>query len=329
MNSVDRIYVAGGRTLIGAAILRELKRQGYAHLAGDDHEPDLGDAQAVEAFFERERPQYVFMAAGKSGGIAANQKYPASLMLDNLLVDCHVIDAAYRHGAQKLLYLASSCSYPRLAAQPMSIESLLTGPLEPTNEAYAIAKIAGIKLCAAYRQQYGANFVAGIPANAFGVGDDFSLDNSHVIAALMRKMHDAKLNASPTVEIWGTGSPRREFIFADDLADACIHVMNHYDGGMPINLGGGSDISIKELALSIQELVGYEGQLRFDTNRPDGMPRKALDATALLGLGWRPRTSLRDALAATYEWYVKTGAKIQESPDVRSVLSISLSNSTR
>jgi GDP-L-fucose synthase len=258
----------------------------------------------VSDFFAQNKPEYVFLAAGKSGGISANQKYPADLMLDNLLVICNVIDSAYHSGVKKLLYLASSCSYPKHSAQPMQVESLMTGILEPTNEAYAVAKIAGIKLCQAYCQQYGANFISGIPANAFGIGDDFSLEESHVIPALIRKMHEAKIADAEFVEIWGTGTPRREFIFADDLADACIFIADNYDDPMPINIGGGLDLSIKELAELIKEAIGYRGQLHFDASKPDGMPLKALDSSKLQSMGWQPQTSFRAAVEATYDWFL-------------------------
>jgi len=301
----DRVYVAGGDTLIGAAILRQLRQQGYANVIDASHEPDLTDAAAVEAFFAQVRPEFVFVAAGRSGGIEANRSYPATLMLDNLLVESHLIDNAYRHHVKKLLYLASSCCYPKHAPQPMRVESLLTGSLEPTNEAYAVAKIAGIKLCQAYRQQHGANFIVGIPANAFGPGDDFGLEDAHVIAALMRKMHEARDRHAPFVEIWGTGAPRREFIFADDLADACIFVMKRYDGAEPINLGGGVDGSIAELALHIKEVVGYTGELRFDPDKPDGMPLKVLDSSVLRSMGWKPREPFLEALSLTYAGFVR------------------------
>jgi GDP-L-fucose synthase len=301
MEKNSRLFVAGGETLIGGALLRQLQRHGYQHVIDDQTPPlDLTDANQVADFFARHSPEYVFLAAGKSGGIEANRHYPAELMLDNLLVECHLIHNAYQHGVKKLLYLASSCTYPKLCPQPMRIESLLTGPLEPTNEAYAVAKIAGIKLCEAYRQQYGANFIVGIPANAFGPDDDFSLDNSHVIPALLRKMHEAKTQSADQVEIWGTGAPRREFIFADDLAEACIFVMQHYDGAEPINLGGGEDVSIRELADLALKVVGYQGWLHFDTSKPDGMPLKALDASRLREMGWVAGTSLKDGLEATY-----------------------------
>lgn len=307
MEKRAKIYVAGGHTLIGAAILRELERQGYMSIVGrPEEEPELTDAAQVEAFFARTAPEYVFLVAGKSGGIRANQNHPVELMLDNLLVECHVIHRAYRHGVKKLLYLASSCCYPKHCSQPMRVESLMTGLLEPTNEAYAVAKIAGMKLCQAYRQQYGVNFVVGIPANAFGPGDDFSPEDAHVIPALIRKMHEAKELGLESVEIWGTGTPRREFIFADDLADACIFVMRKYDNAEPINLGEGSDLSIKELAALVKEVVDYPGELRFDTNKPDGMPLKILDSSQLRELGWRPKTSFRSALSATYDWFLQT-----------------------
>ena len=307
MERHSNIYVVGGQTLVGAAILRQLERQGYLNIvARPGEEPELTEAVQVDAFFARTAPDYVFLAAGKSGGIRANQKYPAELMLDNLLVECHVIYSAYRHGVKKLLYLASSCSYPKHCPQPMRVESLLTGPLEPTNEAYAVAKIAGIKLCQAYRQQYGVNFVVGIPANAFGPGDDFSLEDSHVIAALIRKMHEAKELGLESVDIWGTGAPRREFIFADDLADACLFVMQKYDGLEPINIGGGADLSIGELAALIKDVVVYPGELYFDTSKPDGMPLKILDSSQLRELGWRPKTAFRSALSATYDWFLQT-----------------------
>ena len=310
MDKNANIYVAGGQTLIGAALLRQLEQQGYKNLASlPPAEPDLTDREQVRDFFAQNKPEYVFLAAGKSGGISANQKYPADLMLDNLLVICNVIDSAYHSGVKKLLYLASSCSYPKHSPQPMQVESLMTGTLEPTNEAYAVAKIAGIKLCQAYCHQYGANFISGIPANAFGIGDDFSLEESHVIPALIRKMHEAKMASAESVEIWGTGTARREFIFADDLADACFFIADNYDDPMPINIGGGLDLSIKELAELIKEAIGYQGQLYFDTSKPDGMPLKALDSSKLQSMGWQPHTSFRAAVEATYDWFLLTEEK--------------------
>ena len=305
MDRSDRIYVAGSETLIGKALLRQLKAGGYANVIDTGStQADLTDGAEVEATFAAMRPQYVFLAAGKSGGIGANQKYPADLMLDNLLIQCQIIRSAHRHGSRKLLYFSSSCSYPRLCAQPMQVGSLMTGPLEPTSEAYAIAKIAGIKLCQAYRQQYGADMISAIPGDVFGPDDDFDLEDSHVIAALMRRLHQAKMAGEPSVEVWGSGSPRREFIAADDVADAAIFLMKHYTGPTPINVGSGFDVTIQSLAELLKEVVGFEGKLRFDTTKPDGMALKALDSSELLAMGWRPKTSLRAGLEATYRWFV-------------------------
>jgi GDP-L-fucose synthase len=305
VKEISKVFVAGGSTLIGSALVDWLQESGFEKIYGFATEPDLTNAQAVDAFFAATRPEYVFLAAGLSGGIAENLRSPADLMRNNLLVECHVLESAYRHQAKKLVYLASSCSYPRLCPQPMREDALLTAPLEPTNEAYAVAKIAGIKLCQAYRQQFGANFVSVIPANAFGPGDDFSREKSHVIGALIRKMHDAKVDGAAHVELWGSGKPTREFIFVRDLADACVFVMRHYDGSDPINLGTGIEFTIHDLAAMIGETVGYTGRLTFDISKPDGMPRKALDSTKLRGLGWRPRFGFRDALSETYGWFVR------------------------
>jgi GDP-L-fucose synthase len=300
------IFVAGGATLIGQALLRRLEQQGYTQLHGyPGEEPRLTDAAAVEAFFARLRPQYVFHAGGRSGGIVANTRYPAELIYDNLLSSTHVIAAAHAHNVRKMLYLASSCTYPRLCAQPMREAELWSGPLEPTNAAYAVAKLAAVQLCQAYRQQYGADFVAGIPANAFGAEDDFSADDSHVIGALLRRFHEAKGRGDATVTVWGSGSPRREFIFADDLAEACICVMQNYCDPAPINLGSGCDVSIAELAEMVRQVVGFRGKLEFDPSKPDGMPRKTLDGRKLSALGWRPRVALPDALAQTYQGYLR------------------------
>ena len=298
MKETSCIYVAGGDTLIGVALREQLKAGGFLHLVGEPpNEPDLTCPWQVEDFFAAERPEYVFLAAGASGGIHANQARPAQLMRDNLLATAHVVDAAYRHGVSKLLYLASSCSYPRLAPQPMRVESLMSGPLEPTNEAYAMAKLAGLVLCQAYRRQYEAPFITAIPANAFGPHDDFSPDNSHVIPGLLRKFHEARYCGETEVRIWGSGCPRREFIYSPDLADACLFVMKHYDGNEPINLGGGQELSIAETARAIAGVVGYRGRLSFDTSRPDGMPLKSLDTKPLRTLGWTPPTDFHTALA--------------------------------
>lgn len=307
MRTDATIYVAGMDTLIGAAVLRRLRAEGLDPFTDD--EPDLTCADAVDAFFAEYKPEYVVHAAGRSGGIAANQKYPADLLRHNLLVSAHVLDAAHRHGVKKLLYLASSCSYPRLCPQPMAVAHLMTGPLEPTNAAYATAKLAGIELCRAYRHQHGCNFIVGIPANAFGPGDDYHPEDAHVIGALIRRMHEAKEQGRDCVTIWGSGNPRREFLFVDDLAEACLLVLRRYEDAPPINLGGGTDASIAEIAQEVREVVGFPGRLEFDRTRPDGMPRKALDGRALASLGWRPRTPLREALAATYQDFLATEAR--------------------
>lgn len=307
MESDANIFVAGGTTFLGAPIVRALERNGFSQITSPaSGELDLTDAAQVDTFFATNRPDCVFMAAGEIGGIGANQQYPADLMLDNLKVECNIIQSAHQHGVNKLLYLGSSCGYPKLCEQPMRVESLMTGPLEPTSEAYALAKLAGIKLCQAYRQQYGDNFVCGIPANPFGPGDDFDAENAHVIGALMGRMHHAKLTGTPSVTIWGTGAPRREFIFVDDLADACVFLMLNYDGSQPVNLGSNTDMSILQLANSIKEVVGYNGEFEFDTSKTDGAPMKMLDSAPIREMGWRPQTSFEDALDATYGYFLKT-----------------------
>ena len=310
MKRKARVLVAGEDTLIGAALVRRLcaDRRVTVHV-----EPELTNDFEVNKFFELDRPDYVYFAAGKSGGIRENERHPATLMLHNLLVQTNVIRAAAEHGVTKLLYLASSCSYPKHAPQPMEVDALLTGPLEPTNEAYAVAKIAGIKLCQAYAREHGAKFIQAIPANAFGMEDDFSPDAGHVIPALIAKMHAAKLAGEPFVEIWGTGTPRREFLFADDLADACLFVMREYDDThQPINLGGGPVLSIAETAEAIRTAVGYTGELRFNPDQPDGMPLKGLDSRPLRAMGWQPLTPFTDALAQTYDAYVRSQTEWSE-----------------
>lgn len=307
MEKDGHIYVAGAAGFLGSAIVRKLRDQGFSRVIGIvEDEPDLTDGAQVEAFFSRRTLEYVFLAAGKSGGISANQRYPAELMRDNLLAACNVIHAAYRHGVKKLLYLASSCSYSKECAQPMRPEFLLSGPLEPSSESYALAKIAGIKLSQAYRRQYGALFVSAIAANPFGPGDDFSAEDSHVVAALIRKMHEAKTAGARTVPVWGSGRPRREFIFVDDLADACVFAMNGYDDDEPINLGMGSDLSVRELAELVRDVVGFRGEFQFDPSRPDGMFSKLLDSSRLERMGWKPQTSLRAALEKTYDWFLQS-----------------------
>jgi GDP-L-fucose synthase len=299
-------FIAGINTFIGKALERRLGDLDYREIVNHKSaEPDLTDPAAVSNYFEQMRPEFVFLVAGKSGGIQANQKYPADLIYDNLSVALHIIHSANRFGVKKLLYLASSCSYPKKCPQPMRIESLMSGPLESTNEAYATAKLAGIQLCQSYRRQYDLNTIVAIPANPFGPEEDFDLEDSHVIAALIRKMEEAKQSGVDTVEIWGTGEPRREFIYVDDLADACIFSLSKYEGDQPINLGNGFDLSIRELAEYIREIIGFNGQLSFNTKYPDGMYQKLLDSSHLLSMGWKPRYNLRDALKKTYEWFVK------------------------
>lgn len=305
MNSDARIYVAGAETLIGAAIVAQLRKRGMNNLVGLPPDgPDLTVAAQVEDFFGEYRPDYVFMAGGQSGGIELNRSRPADLMVDNLLATVHVLQSAQANGVRKLLYLSSSCSYPRVAPQPMEVESLWSGPIEPTSAAYATAKLAGWQLCEAFRRQYGASFITAIPANAFGPGDDFSERTGHVIPALIRRAHRAKVQGEDELVVWGTGAPRREFIFAPDLANACLFVMENYDGGI-LNLGGGASLSIAALARQIVEVVGYRGMLRFDVGKPDGQPLKMLDSRPLREMGWRPRTDFRTALESTYSWYLQ------------------------
>lgn len=306
MREGARIYVAGGETTVGAALLGLLRQDGRYELVGaGEDEPDPTYGGAVDALFAQESPDYVFVVAGKSGGIEANRTRPADLMLHNLRVATTVIDSAHRHGVRKLLYLGSSCVYPRACAQPMRVDALMTGPLEPTNEAYALAKLAGIKLCEAYRIEHGAPFYSAIATNYYGPGDHFDAKNSHVIGALMRRMHDAKLAGDPVVSIWGSGKPRREFLYVDDLARACLVAMAEHTGEDPLNLGGGHSTSIAELAAVLREVVGYRGDLHFDTSKPDGMPDKVLAADAIATMGFAPTTSFADGLAETYRWFVQ------------------------
>jgi GDP-L-fucose synthase len=300
-----KIFVAGHRGLVGSAIVRRLRADGFETLLTcSSAELDLRNQGAVNAFFQSERPEYVFLAAAKVGGILANDTYPADFIRDNLQIQTNVVDAAYRAGARKLLFLGSSCIYPKHAPQPMPESSLLTGPLEPTNEWYAIAKIAGVKMCQAYRRQYGFNAVTAMPTNLYGPGDNFDLQSSHVLPALLRKFHDAKQRGDAAAVVWGTGAPRREFLHVDDLADACVFLMQRYEGESPVNVGWGEDVSIRELAEMIREVVGFSGELRFDAGKPDGTPRKLLDTARLKALGWSPRIVLRDGIAATYQWFL-------------------------
>lgn len=311
MHKDERIYVAGHRGLVGSALVRKLRAEGYSHLILKTRdELDLTDQRAVEEFFAKERPDYVFLAAAKVGGILANSTYPADFIRINLQIQTNVIDAAYRYGVKKLLFLGSSCIYPKYAPQPMKEEYLLTGPLEPTNEPYAIAKIAGIKMCQAYRRQYGFNAISLMPTNLYGPGDNFDPMTSHVIPALIRKFHEAKEKGQP-VTVWGTGTPRREFLHVDDLADAALFLMKVYEDEAIINVGTGEDISIKELAELIAEVVGFKGEILYDTSKPDGTPRKLLDVSRLFSMGWRPKISLREGIAATYQWFVTHRAEVR------------------
>ena len=305
MNKQDKIYIAGHRGLVGSAILRNLEKAGYNNfLLRTSKELNLTSQAEVNQFFETEKPDYVFLAAAKVGGILANDTYTADFIRDNLLIQTNVIDAAYRNNTKKLLFLGSSCIYPKLAPQPMKEEYLLTGELEPTNEWYAIAKIAGIKMCQAYKKQYGFNAISLMPTNLYGPGDNFNLENSHVMPALMRKIHDAKINKQPEVEVWGTGTPKREFLHVDDMADASVYLMNNYDGFDFVNVGVGDDVSIKELAENIKAVVGYEGELKFDASKPDGTPRKLLDVTKLNLAGWKAGINLKDGVKTTYKWFL-------------------------
>ncbi len=307
MDKKSKIYLAGHRGLVGSALKRKLESKGYSNLIFRTHrELDLTKQQAVNEFFEREKPEYVFLAAAKVGGILANNTYPAEFIYENLMIEANIIHASYRYGVKKLLFLGSSCIYPKLAPQPLKEEYLLTGPLEETNEAYAIAKIAGIRLCKHYNQQYGTNFISVMPTNLYGPNDNFDLETSHVMPALIRKFHEAKVKNEPEVVIWGTGKPLREFMHVDDMADACVYLMENFnidDIGEFVNIGVGKDITIGELSELIKEIVGFEGEIRKDLSKPDGTPQKLLDITKLSSLGWKAKISLKDGIEQTYEWY--------------------------
>ena len=302
MQQDAKIYVAGHRGMVGAALVRRLERAGYHNLVvRTSQELDLRDQAAVAAFFARERPEYVLLAAAKVGGIVANNTYRADFLYDNLLIQNNVIGQSHLHDVQKLLFLGSSCIYPKLAPQPIKEDYLLTGPLEATNEPYAIAKIAGLKLCEAYRTQYGRHYISAMPTNLYGPGDNYDLQNSHVLPALLRKFHEAREQGKPEVEIWGTGTPYREFLHVDDLADACLHLLLHYDGAVPVNIGTGKDLTIGALAELVRDITGYAGNIVFDTSKPDGTPRKLLDVSRLRDMGWQASIGLREGITAVYE----------------------------
>jgi GDP-L-fucose synthase len=306
MNNHDKIYIAGHRGMVGSALVRRLRAEGFTNLLlAGRKDVDLTRQAAVEDFFVQERPDYVFLVAGKVGGIYANDTYPAEFIAQNLQIGLNVIDAAYSSGVKKLLFLGSSCIYPKFAPQPMPESCLLTGALEPTNEWYAIAKIAGIKLCQAYRKQYGFDAIAAMPTNLYGPEDNFSLQNSHVFPALLRKCHEAKVQNESAVSVWGSGAPMREFLHVDDLADACLFLMQNYSNAQFVNIGAGKDISIRDLTALIAEVVGFKGDLRFDASKPDGTPKKLLDVSYLQQLGWQAKTGLREGIAQTYQWYLE------------------------
>lgn len=302
MEKDSRIYVAGHKGLVGSAIVSELVGRGYKNIIGKTHsELDLNSQPAVDKFFKKEKPEYVFLAAAKVGGISANSTYPADFIMENELIQCNVIQSSYKNSVKKLMFLGSCCVYPKMCPQPIKEEYLLTGQLEPTNEAYALAKISGLKMCQYYNRQYGTNYISVMPANLYGPNDNFDLNNSHVIAALMRKMHEAKVGNLSHVEIWGTGKPLREFLYVDDLADACVFLMENYDEDEYLNVGTGKETSIRKLAEMIKDIVGFPGKLEFDESKPDGMPRKLLDISKLEKTGWKYTVELEDGLRRTYD----------------------------
>lgn len=304
MNKNSKIYVAGHTGLVGSSILRALERYGFQNIIFRTlKELDLRNQQLVDEFFAQEKPEYVFLAAAKVGGIHANNTYPAEFIYENLMIEANIIHASWKHGITKLLFLGSSCIYPKLALQPIKEEYLLSGFLEPTNEAYAIAKIAGIELCKFYRRQYGVNFISAMPTNLYGINDNFNLETSHVMPALIRKFHEAKLQNKEEVLMWGSGTPLREFLYVDDLADALVHLMLHYNEESHVNVGTGEDITIKDLALLIKEIVGYQGKIVHDLSKPDGTPRKLLDVSLLHSTGWKHKTELPEGINTLYEWY--------------------------
>ena len=307
MNKESKIFVAGHRGMVGSSILRRLQAEGFTQiLTRNRSDLDLLDRTSVRRFFEMERPEIVFDAAARVGGIIANSEKPVEFLIENLTIQNNVIQAAADFGAAKLLFLGSSCIYPKLAPQPISEDSLLTGPLEPTNDAYALAKIAGIKLCQAYAKQYGKNFISAMPTNLYGPNDNFDLRTSHVLPALLRKVHEAKASGARSVSVWGTGTPRREFLHVDDLADACLFLLKNYDSPEIVNIGCGEDVSIRELAETIRETLGFDGDLVFDTSKPDGTPRKLLNIEKIRSLGWTPRIPLREGILDAYAWFLQS-----------------------
>ena len=310
MHKSEKIFVAGHRGMVGSALIRGLETAGFTKLLKRDRsELDLGDSAAVTKFFQNAKPEVVIFAAAKVGGIKANNEQPVEFLLENLRVQNNVIAAAHESGVRKFLFLGSSCIYPKLAPQPIPESALLSGPLEPTNEAYAIAKIAGVKLCQAFSREYGANFISAMPTNLYGPNDNFDLETSHVLAALLRKAYEAKKSSARELVVWGTGTPRREFLYVDDCASACLFLLEKYDSPEIINVGCGEDISIHELAELICDVVGFDGELSWDKTKPDGTPRKLLDLSKLRGLGWTPTIPLRDGIAQTYDWFLKNVAK--------------------
>lgn len=302
----SKIYVAGHRGLVGSAIVRNLEAKGYTNIVYRTHEElDLTNQADVQAFFKEEQPEYVILAAAKVGGIHANNTYPAEFIYDNLMIQNNVIKAAHDYKVKKLLFLGSTCIYPKMAPQPIREEYLLTGALEETNEAYAVAKIAGLEMCKFFKRQYGDNFISCMPTNLYGPNDNFDLKSSHVLPALIRKFHEAKVNGSDTVEVWGTGTPLREFIYVDDMADACVFLMENYDGEQHVNIGTGEEVSIRQLAETVKEVVGFEGELVFNTDMPDGTPRKLTTVDKLHGLGWKHKVSLNEGIKLAYTWFLE------------------------
>ena len=312
MRAEDKIYVAGHRGLVGSAIVRRLQADGCDNLLlRTSQQLDLREQAAVREFFRAEQPDYVILAAAKVGGILANDSYPADFIYDNLMMEANVIHASYQNKVKKLLALGSTCIYPKMAPQPLKEEYLLSGPLEPTNEWYAVAKIAGIKLCQAYQRQHGCRFIAAMPTNLYGPSDNFDLNTSHVLPALIRKFHEAKLNGSPSVTVWGSGKPLREFLHVDDLADACLFLLENYDEPDIINIGVGEDLSIAELAGLVRGIVGFEGKIEYDASKPDGTPRKLVDTARINALGWKPRIGLREGIEATYRWFLDNAGQLR------------------